>query len=72
MAVQSALTMPALMLKRSSLVIPGFLGTPAGMITTSDPSSASPSWSSPMNPFTRAGELMWETSAATPGGPAIS
>ncbi|KAJ6290505.1 hypothetical protein OIU76_028129 [Salix suchowensis] len=30
-------TMLALMLKRSSRVIPGFLGTPAGMTTTSTP-----------------------------------
>lgn len=40
MAVQRDLTMPALMLKRSSRVIPGFRGTPAGMMTTSDPSRA--------------------------------
>mmetsp|Transcript_8082 Transcript_8082/g.23113 ORF Transcript_8082/g.23113 Transcript_8082/m.23113 type:complete len:247 (-) Transcript_8082:64-804(-) len=30
-------TMPALILKRSSLVIPGFLGTPAGITTRSQP-----------------------------------
>ena len=39
--------MPALILKRSSRVMPGLRGTPAGMITTSAPLSASPSWSSP-------------------------
>ncbi|RHN40939.1 hypothetical protein MtrunA17_Chr8g0360511 [Medicago truncatula] len=44
--------MPALMLKRSSRVIPGFLGTPAGIITTSAPSKAFPSSSSPAYPGT--------------------
>lgn len=34
------LTMPALMLKRSSRVMPGFLGTPAGMTTKSAPFKA--------------------------------
>lgn len=34
-------TIPAFMLKRSSLVMPGFLGTPAGIITRSMPVSAS-------------------------------
>lgn len=29
---------------------PGFLGTPAGMTTTSQPFSAAPSWSAPMYP----------------------
>ena len=51
-AVQRDLTMPALMLKRSSRVIPGFLGTPAGMITTSAPSKAFPRCSSPAYPDT--------------------
>jgi hypothetical protein len=41
------LTMPALILNRSSRVMPGLRGTPAGMITTSQPLSASASWSSP-------------------------
>uniref|UniRef100_A0A0A9F8H4 Uncharacterized protein n=1 Tax=Arundo donax TaxID=35708 RepID=A0A0A9F8H4_ARUDO len=36
-ASTSDLTMLALMLKRSSRVMPGFLGTPAGMTTTSTP-----------------------------------
>lgn len=40
-------TMEALVLKRSSLVIPGFLGTPAGITTTSHPVKASPSPSFP-------------------------
>ncbi len=40
-------TIPALILNKSSLVIPGFLGTPAGIITKSIPSSAGPSWSFP-------------------------
>mmetsp|Transcript_33598 Transcript_33598/g.88238 ORF Transcript_33598/g.88238 Transcript_33598/m.88238 type:complete len:237 (+) Transcript_33598:1865-2575(+) len=42
---------PALTAKRSSRVIPGFRGTPAGMTTTSAPSRAVPSWS-PVNPLT--------------------
>ena len=37
------------MLKRSSLVIPGFLGTPAGMTTISAPTRESFSCSSPVN-----------------------
>jgi len=45
-------TIPALMLNRSSRVIPGFLGTPAGMITTSDPSSAFPNSFSSAYPTT--------------------
>ncbi len=40
-------TMPALILNRSSRVMPGLRGTPAGMITTCAPFRASPSWSSP-------------------------
>lgn len=46
-------TMEALMLKRSSRVMPGFLGTPAGMTTTSQPSRAClrPSFSG-TNPLT--------------------
>uniref|UniRef100_A0A2P2LTY8 Malate dehydrogenase n=1 Tax=Rhizophora mucronata TaxID=61149 RepID=A0A2P2LTY8_RHIMU len=71
-ASQRPLTIPALMLKRSSRVIPGFLGTPAGMITTSDPSKALPSCSSPMYPTTSDLVLIWLTSAATPGVLAIS
>lgn len=35
------------MLKRSSLVIPGFLGTPAGITTTSAPFKASAVFSAP-------------------------
>ena len=38
-------TMPALMANRSSRVMPGFLGTPAGMTTRSHPASASKRWS---------------------------
>ena len=52
MAMHKDFTMPALMLKRSSRVIPGFLGTPAGIITISDPSNACPSCSSPAYPAT--------------------
>ena len=38
----------ALMLNRSSRVMPGFLGTPAGMTTRSQPYSASDSFSAPV------------------------
>ena len=41
-------TMPALVLKRSSRVIPGFLGTPAGMTTTLQPFNAFPISSIPV------------------------
>jgi hypothetical protein len=61
-------TIEALMLKRSSRVIPGFLGTPAGMTTMCASLSA---FSSPPSagkyPFTTEGVLMCEISAATPG-----
>ena len=40
-ALARSRTMEALVLKRSSRVIPGFLGTPAGIITTSAPFRAS-------------------------------
>ena len=36
-----SLTIPALILNKSSLVIPGFCGIPAGMITKSHPVKAS-------------------------------
>ena len=65
-------TMPALILNRSSRVMPGLRGTPAGMMTTSHPFSASWSWSGPAYPVTTALVLMWERSAATPGVPAMS
>ena len=42
-ASERDLTMPALISKRSSRVMPGFLGTPAGMMTKSEPSKAAPS-----------------------------
>jgi hypothetical protein len=73
--------MPALVLKRSSLVMPGFLGTPAGMTTTSAPDSASSNPAFPlMGKDTGLGNLpmtdervgMWERSAATPGVPTMS
>ena len=47
-------------------------GTPAGMITTSQSFNAAPNSASPAKPFTCAAVLMCETSAATPGVPAIS
>eukprot|EP00754_Rhynchopus_humris_P045074 Rhum_TRINITY_DN4593_c0_g1::Rhum_TRINITY_DN4593_c0_g1_i1::g.14984::m.14984 len=65
-ALASVCTIEALVLKRSSRVMPGFLGTPAGMITTSLPFRASPR-SSPTKPLTGAGVEMWPRSAATPG-----
>ena len=37
-ATAKSRTIEALMLKRSSRVIPGLRGTPAGMMTTSQPS----------------------------------
>lgn len=49
---QRVLTIPALMLNRSSLVIPGFLGTPAGIITRSMPVRASSSCFCPRKPRT--------------------
>ena len=65
-------TIPALILNRSSRVmpcyqsIPGFLGTPAGITTISAPRKASANWSCPTYPVTLAGVLIWERSAATP------
>lgn len=54
LAIASArvLTMPALMLNRSSRVMPGFLGTPAGIMTRSAPLSASGRDSGPVWPVT--------------------
>ncbi len=46
------LTMPALMLNRSSRVMPGLRGTPAGMTTTSTPFKAAASSSAPVNAAT--------------------
>merc|ERR1719452_225516 len=60
-------TMDALVLKRSSLVMPGFLGTPAGMTTISAPTRLASSWSAPTNPVVVALVSMWDRSAATPG-----
>ncbi|WVZ23082.1 hypothetical protein V8G54_001626 [Vigna mungo] len=45
-------TIPAFILNKSSLVIPGFLGTPAGMITKSMPVSALSSCGCPRKPRT--------------------
>ena len=42
------------------------------MITTSQPLSAAPSSASPAKPLTCAAVLICETSAATPGVPAMS
>jgi hypothetical protein len=42
MAMQSPLMMLPLMLKRSCLVMSGFLGNSVGIMMTSEPSSASP------------------------------
>ena len=49
LTVASFATIDAFVLKRSSLVIPGFLGTPAGMTTISAPTRESFSCSSPVN-----------------------
>ena len=54
-ATASAWTMPALMLKRSSRVIPGLRGTPAGMMTRSAPERAAASSSGPVWPETWVG-----------------
>jgi len=51
-ALASFSTMPALILNRSSRVIPGFRGTPAGMRTMFAPLSASGSSASPTYPLT--------------------
>lgn len=48
----SVFTMPALMLKRSSRVMPGLRGTPAGITTSSAPLSAPASSSAPVYPVT--------------------
>ena len=60
-------TMEALVLNRSSLVMPGLRGTPAGMTTISAPARLASNWSAPTNPVVTALVSMWERSAATPG-----
>merc|ERR1719154_593760 len=47
-------TMDALVLNRSSLVMPGLRGTPAGMTTISAPTRLASSWSAPTNPVVTA------------------
>mmetsp|Transcript_8810 Transcript_8810/g.21281 ORF Transcript_8810/g.21281 Transcript_8810/m.21281 type:complete len:215 (-) Transcript_8810:285-929(-) len=60
-------TIPALMLKRSSRVMPGLRGTPAGMITRSQPFKQSPSSASPQKPATLPAPMsQWDRSHATP------
>lgn len=49
---QIVFTIPALILNKSSLVIPGFLGTPAGTMTRSMPVKASSNLSFPTKPRT--------------------
>ena len=72
-ACASSAQMDALMLNRSPLVIPGFLGTPAGMITTLEFSKASRSGLFGVSPFglrcadTLTLVSMWCKSDATPG-----
>jgi hypothetical protein len=46
--VARVLTIPALILKRSSRVMPGLRGIPAGMTTIEQPVRAAANWSSPM------------------------
>ncbi|KAH3676048.1 hypothetical protein WICMUC_002345 [Wickerhamomyces mucosus] len=62
------------MLNKSSLVIPGFLGTPAGIKTTSVPVKVffKPSSSSGVKPSTFELVGTCEISAATPLAPLIS
>lgn len=62
-----SLTIPALILNKSSLVMPGFLGIPAGMMTKSHPTKASLNWSGPAYPVTSDSVLMCDKSTATPG-----
>mmetsp|Transcript_8083 Transcript_8083/g.23117 ORF Transcript_8083/g.23117 Transcript_8083/m.23117 type:complete len:201 (-) Transcript_8083:64-666(-) len=65
-------TMPALILKRSSLVIPGFLGTPAGITTRSQPLRHSASSAFPSKDLTVVYVLMCDKSAITPFVPFTS
>merc|ERR1719464_1315239 len=65
-AVTKVLTIPAFTLNKSSRVIPGLRGTPAGMTTTSQPSKDF-FRSSPTKPVHLAPVQMCERSAATPG-----
>ena len=58
--------MPALMLNKSSRVMPGLRATPAGMTTTSQPSKALGK-SSPVKPSTQTSVGIWLRSLATPG-----
>mmetsp|Transcript_10217 Transcript_10217/g.18057 ORF Transcript_10217/g.18057 Transcript_10217/m.18057 type:complete len:208 (+) Transcript_10217:647-1270(+) len=58
---------PAFVLKRSSLVIPGRRATPAGMTTTSHPVRAASNSSAPLCPVHLVGVLQWLISTATPG-----
>merc|ERR1712147_569485 len=66
-ASASDCTMLAFVLKRSSRVMPGFRGTPAGMTTTSMPSRASAALPMPTVERTVAGVEQWLRSAASPG-----
>merc|ERR1719230_1275254 len=59
-------TMPALVLNKSSRVIPGLRGTPAGITTTSQPVRAFLR-SSPEKPSTVPFVDIWDKSTATPG-----
>ena len=71
-AATKSRTMPALTLNKSSRLIPGFRGIPAGITTKCAPESAAPSCAGPVNPRTVASELTWLTSAATPATLAMS
>ena len=77
----SVFTMLAFVLNRSSRVIPGLRGTPAGMTTTSQPVSARSSPPFPAgghapaagrSPVTLARVGQCDRSAATPGVPTTS
>merc|ERR1719384_997290 len=66
-AVQMSATMLALVLNRSSLVMPGLRGTPAGITTISAPTRLASICSLPLNPVVSEAVSQWERSAATPG-----
>lgn len=65
-AVVKSATMVAFTLKRSSRVMPGLRGTPAGITTTSQPSSAFFSSAGPTCALTLHLVSMWLKSAPTP------
>ena len=65
-AVVRSATMVAFMLNKSSRVMPGLRGTPAGITTIWAPFSESSSWSAPTKALTLHLVSMWLRSAPTP------